>query len=384
MVSVDLGSGPVPPARLADAIQADLGSALAAHLASDGLDPAPLGTRGVGAADDPRCRRRLAFGPDAPLATVVVATCRRADQLPRCLDAVLASRYPHFEVLVVDNDPEDPSTRQVVESRYRDDRRVRYLREWVPGLSRARNLGYQFSRGEIVVFTDDDVRVDPDWLGALVAAMAEEPAAACVTGLVVAAELDTEAQCHFEDAIGLAKGMERRVFDLDDHADPTPVYPFAAGRFGTGAYLAVRKALLGDLWGFDVNLGVGSLACGGEDLDCFVDLLYQGHRIVYEPRALLWHYHHRTDAEYQSKLVLYGRGLGAYLTKQLVVGRGGRRELLRRLPAGVRFALRPGSRHDPRAKAGGGAAARRREVWGIASGPWAYARSRIHNAWLTA
>ncbi len=391
-LDVPLGEAPVPAAHVAEAVARRFAGAIADHLAADGLGPATVDAaalqRGLGErrapGDTPPCHHRLALGDPVAPATVVVATCRRAGQLPRTLDSILASDHPDFEVVVVDNGPDDPATRAAVLGRYGGDPRVRYLQEPVAGLSRARNLGYQFSRGEIVAFTDDDVVVDPQWLRALGAALAAHPRAACATGLVTAAELETPAQVLFEDYGGLAKGFSPQVFSLAPDGRGRRRFPESPGRFGTGGNLAVRKSSLPDLWGFDVHLGAGSRGAGGEDLDAFVDLLYAGHEIVYEPRAVVWHTHHRDSAVLADKLRQYGTGLGAFLAKQLLAGGGRRADLLRAVPDGLRFAVRRGSRHDPRARAGYPADLVRRELSGIARGPLAYVSCRLHDAWETA
>jgi glycosyltransferase involved in cell wall biosynthesis len=383
-VVVDL-DGTAGAADVRRSIDDHLGGELASHLAADGLESP------TAAADaDPLhpgvhpCLRPVVDPGHAPLVSVVVCSYIRCDQLAATLTSLLASDYPNFEVLVVDNCPSDPSVRQLIDATYGDDRRVRYIREWSRGLSRARNAGYLFSRGEIVAFTDDDVIVDRSWITALASTFVGDPEVSCVTGLVLGAQLDTPSQQYFEDFGGFAKGFSRRVFDLADHRPPSPLFPWAAGVFGTGANTALRKSALGDLWEFDPALGTGTIAAGGEDLDCFAQLILAGHRLVYEPRALLWHSHVRDDSELHSKLRSYGIGFSAYLTKQFVQGHGHRLSMLRAIPAGARYALRGDSRHDLPTQDRAHRSLLVAEVRGMLRGPWAYFRSRLHNSWLTA
>ena len=87
-------------------------------------------------------------------------------------------------------------------------RRARYVREARPGLDWARNRAIAEAAGEMIAFTDDDVEVDPGWIRALVAAFAARSRrVAAVTGLVVPAELDTEAQVLFERYRGFGRGF---------------------------------------------------------------------------------------------------------------------------------------------------------------------------------
>jgi glycosyltransferase involved in cell wall biosynthesis len=376
--------GDTSPDDVAELIESQLSGEIATHLREDGLDSlADLGRDGDGATL-PRCTPSSADPAAVPLVSVIVCTYTRCDQLAETLVSILASDYPNFEILVVDNCPSDPSVRELVETTYGDDRRVRYVREWRRGLSRARNAGYVFSRGEIVAFTDDDVVVDRSWISALVSAFIEDPVASCVTGLVLGAQLDTPAQLYFEDFGGFAKGFSRNIYDLKDHRPESPLFPWFTGVFGTGANIALRKSALGDLWEFDPALGTGTVTCGGEDLDCFAQLILEGHRLVYEPRALLWHTHVSNDDELHSKLHSYGIGYSAYLTKQFVQGGGHRLSMLKAIPAGVRYARRGDSRHDLPSQGKARRSLLVAELRGMALGPWRYFRSRVHNSWLTA
>src|SRR4029453_11177409 len=83
----------------------------------------------------------------------------------------------------------------------------------------------------------------------------------------------------------------RRSFDLALNRPPDALFPYAAGRFGSGANTAFRTGVLRALGGFAEDLGAGTPARGGEDLDAYLNVLRAGHRLVYQPRALVWHPH---------------------------------------------------------------------------------------------
>lgn len=97
--------------------------------------------------------------------SVVIATYNRAGDLRATLES-LAGLTPRraWEVVVVDNNSTD-ETREVVERRAASfPAPLRYVFEKAQGRSPALNAGIRVSRGDIVVTTDDDVRVDADWL----------------------------------------------------------------------------------------------------------------------------------------------------------------------------------------------------------------------------
>jgi len=131
-----------------------------------------------------------------PPITVVVCTRDRTATLARCLNSLRALSYQTFEVIVVDNAPAANDTAMLVERLSVEWPLLRYLREERPGLDWARNRGFAEARHEIVAYTDDDVRVDRNWLTGVASAFAD-PSVMLVTGLVAPAELETDAQVIF-------------------------------------------------------------------------------------------------------------------------------------------------------------------------------------------
>ena len=100
--------------------------------------------------------------------SVVIATYNRADDLRETLASLSALRPDgDWEVIVVDNNSTD-ATRGVVEDAMGPmgpfPAPLRYLMEAEQGRSPALNAGIRLAQGKIIVTTDDDVRVEPDWL----------------------------------------------------------------------------------------------------------------------------------------------------------------------------------------------------------------------------
>jgi glycosyltransferase involved in cell wall biosynthesis len=97
--------------------------------------------------------------------SVVIATYNRAADLRGTLDSLSALRPDgDWEVIVVDNNSTD-DTRAVVEAAARSfPAPLRYIFEAEQGRSPALNAGIRAAAGRIIATTDDDVRVEPDWL----------------------------------------------------------------------------------------------------------------------------------------------------------------------------------------------------------------------------
>ena len=76
-------------------------------------------------------------------------------------------------MVVVDNAPSTTRTAELVAELAATEPRLRYVREDRPGLARAHNAALPHVTTPLVAFTDDDVLVDPRWLGRLVDAFAD-------------------------------------------------------------------------------------------------------------------------------------------------------------------------------------------------------------------
>ena len=246
---------------------------------------------------------RPAPAPASPSVTFGVCTRDRPAGLDRLLDSLaplLVTEELKFEVLVVDNASVGDRTREVAVAHG-----ARYVREPRLGLDFARNRAAGEATGDWLVFFDDDVVVDPGWLAAFRAMLAEHPDASAVTGSVVPLALDTPAQVLFEQRGGFRTSFVRTRFQGTAPTDLA--YPACGAEFGTGANMAIRKDVLAALGGFDEALDTGPPLPGGGDLDMFVRVVRAGLVLVFEPSCLVFHEHRRDMAALYRQL---GRSWG--------------------------------------------------------------------------
>jgi glycosyltransferase involved in cell wall biosynthesis len=318
----------------------------------------------------PTGEERTASGPASnPRISVIVATCARPASVIRCVRSIFACDYDNFEVIVVENAPERSATARALSESFPGDLAPMYLEEPRVGLSHTRNTGLAWATGEIVAFTDDDVVVDPVWLGAIANAFA--PEVGCVTGLIMPLSLENENQLLFERFAAFGKGFVRREFSITDQPnEQNRLLPYAAGHLGSGANMAFRTSLARELGGLDPVLGIGTPTLGGEDIDILATVLLSGSKLVYDPAALIFHEHPRSYAGLHRRAFAYGVGLTAMLSKHLVVGP--RRQLVARIPAGMRYIFDPASRKNALRGPGYPPAYTMLEFLGMVVGPFAY------------
>lgn len=246
----------------------------------------------------------------APLPTVCVVICtrNRPEELARCLTSFSEQSLKPVEIIVVDNASDGDATRLAA-----DAAGVTYIREDRPGLDIARNAGAAAANSDIIAYTDDDVVLHTKWLEQLVSAF-DRPDIMAVTGLVLPAELDTDAQFHFETFWSFGQGYARRDF-LSSDCQGTKKAPFPAWKIGAGANMAFRRSVFETVGWFDERLDVGQAGCSG-DSEFWYRILTSGFTCRYDPSAVNFHYHRKTHQGLSSQIFHYMRGHSAALLVQ--------------------------------------------------------------------
>lgn len=118
---------------------------------------------------------------ERPLVSVVVPARNEAHNIERCLSSLAASRYPAFEVVVVDDRSEDDTRARALAVPRGAARRIAVV-EGTPlpdgwlGKPWACWQGAAEARGDVLLFTDADTRHEPELLARAVDGMVEERA----------------------------------------------------------------------------------------------------------------------------------------------------------------------------------------------------------------
>lgn len=215
--------------------------------------------------------------------SVVVCTYNRCDSLFAVLGNIAVQIMPEsvtWEVVVVDNNSTDKTREAVGQVARRWPGRFRYIFEERQGLSIARNRGISEARGTVIAFTDDDVKINPDWLHNLTSSL----------------------------HIGSWAGAGGRIIpvwpkslpgwmSVDDHRTMGVFVQFDAGpdpkelsRPPYGANMAFLRTAFEKYGGFRTDLGrSGNNLLSSEDTEYGDRLLAAGERLRYEPHAIVFH-----------------------------------------------------------------------------------------------
>ena len=217
-------------------------------------------------------------------ATVAICTWNRAKLLDQTLEQMRQLRIPdgvQWELLVVNNNCTDDT--DAVLQRHADHLPLRRLFESKQGHSNARNCAVAAARGELLVWTDDDVLVDTEWLSAYAEAARLWPAAAFFAGQV-------DPWFSREPPRWIRDHIEQLSFPYAIASRDPSVRPLGAGERPVGASMGFRTQILRS-YPFDPILGRrGAALIHGDDNE-LIDRLYRdGHCGVWVGTARLHHY----------------------------------------------------------------------------------------------
>ena len=222
-----------------------------------------------------------------PPASILIPTRRRRDYLAVALASAAPQAAEHgAELIVVEDDPADPETEQLAAQHG-----ARYVAHGeTRGLNAARNTAIALAQADLLCFLDDDAEAWPGWLGALLAAAAEQPEHDAFGGPI---------QAQLEGTNLHACGRE-----------PPPVTTLDLGpddrdaEFVWGANLTLRRRALERVGGFDPGLDLY-----GDEEDWQRRLNAAGGRIRYVAAAGVDHRRTGEDARIGGlSRAAYGRG----------------------------------------------------------------------------
>lgn len=247
--------------------------------------------------------------PTSLAVSVLVCTSGRGDSLVETVRSILIPESVCCELIVIDQS--DNARTEAALVPFREDTRLRYIHSPTKGKGVALNLGMQEARGDIVAITDDDCKVEPDWLDAHIAVYEKFPRVAVTYGNVIAVEYDP-----------LKGYIPAYLVPKETHCTTLKQKQRARG---IGANMAVRREVIQQIGGFDPELGPGGRFFACVDGDITVRCLLANWELYETPHSTVHHYGFRTWEQSRPLTHRAFIGIGAAYIKPL---RCGRREVI--------------------------------------------------------
>ena len=216
--------------------------------------------------------------------SLIIPTHNRSERLIAALESVIRQDLPaaDWECVVVSNNSTDDTVARFGDfaARY-PGLNLRLVTEDGPGVSYARNRGIAETSAPLLVFIDDDERINLGFLRAYADFFDAHPDAVVAGGRIIAEYVTGR-------PAWLSKYTEMPIANPMDFGDA--VRPFPAGRVPGGGNMAFRRSAALRYGGFDPSLGrVGRMLIGGEENDFFERLMRGGETCWYVPGAVMWH-----------------------------------------------------------------------------------------------
>ena len=187
-----------------------------------------------------------------PLVSIIICTRNRARFLRETIAAIGQVRMPlnlSCELIIVDNCSTD-DTAQMVNANPMPNMALRFLSEARPGKCFALNTGLAAAQGEIILFTDDDVRPPADWIEGMCRRLLSGEADAVAGGVRIAPALERAWM------LPLHRAWLASTEDLNPNSLTHMI----------GANMAFSRTVLACVPAFDTELGPGALGFEDETL----------------------------------------------------------------------------------------------------------------------
>jgi glycosyltransferase involved in cell wall biosynthesis len=216
--------------------------------------------------------------------TVILCTYNRCQSLSNALESVAATIFSdsvEWEVLVVDNNSKDQTREVVADFCRRYPGRFRYLFEERQGKSHALNAGVRASQGDILAFMDDDVTVEPRWLQNLTTPLDNSEWTGVGGRILPPSMFSAPSWLAMEGRYSLVGTLA--LFNLGNNGCELDRAPF-------GTNMAFHKKMFERYGGFRTDMGPSpGSEIRNEDTEFGRRLIAQGHRLWYEPSAVVYH-----------------------------------------------------------------------------------------------
>ncbi len=177
--------------------------------------------------------------------SIIISTCDRPEMLNRCVERLAHLEVPDgvdCELVLVNNSPTDYAA-EFKRFCGLANMRVQLLHEPRRGRSYAHNLAISAARGDILMFTDDDVMLPREWIRAMCAPIIAGAACAVVGGVKISPDLERPWMGNLHKALFVSTKNMGVAHDVEL----------------VGANMAVAKQALQNGPRFDVELGPGAL-----------------------------------------------------------------------------------------------------------------------------
>jgi len=223
--------------------------------------------------------------------SIIIPTQNRCDLLKQTIDSIAAQNFEpdEFEILVIDNCSTDETKSVTLECKNQHSKNnIQYIYEPIPGLLSGRHKGALEAQGDILIFVDDDIIANKNWLSSIFETF--QDSTVHLVGGKCLPNYETEPPYWIEYLwVNSKNGKTCGDFSLIDFGDEKK--EIDAG-FVWGLNYAIRKKTLFDIGGFNPDTVPKKLQQFQGDGESGLSKKIQkaGLKTIYQPKALVYHF----------------------------------------------------------------------------------------------
>jgi GT2 family glycosyltransferase len=217
-----------------------------------------------------------------PFVSIILCTIGRPTQTKACIASIQKNIYKNFEIILVRQGlcPIRPTQNIII---------VDCLPK---GLGYARNTGIRHSKGELLVFTDDDCVVSEDWLLQIIKRVRKTRNAAAYFGRVLPYQVNMH---QYQICPSMVEYNSLRIYTK-------PINPPLVG---SGNNMIIKRQTIVTCGFFKDWLGPGSVGKNADDTEMILRLLSVGEHIVFDPSIVVYHNRWISVKEYRIQFLEY-------------------------------------------------------------------------------
>lgn len=244
----------------------------------------------------------------SPPVSVIVVNHNGREFIDDCLNSLLGNNYPDFEVIFVDNGSTDGSL-EYVKDNFKNDSRLRFVENaGSVGPAVGRNRGAKIAKGDYLVFLDNDIRADNNFISGLIRVLVNDNSIGAAQAKLLRMDSDNLYDCAGDNIGPLGFLIERARGARD-----TGQFDFITDILSAkSAASIIRRDLFEKIGGFDEDYYMYL-----EETDLSWRVWLAGFRVVFIPGAVVFHAYNTPKKDfrrYYSKYIVRYFGCRNYIS----------------------------------------------------------------------
>ncbi|MDP1666461.1 MAG: glycosyltransferase [Methylobacter sp.] len=235
-------------------------------------------------------RAQYAIPKSAPLVSLIIPTRNGLSLIKQCIESLFAkTTYKNFEILIVDNNSDDPETLDYFAS-FADNEKIRVLRDERPfNYSALNNAAVQQARGEYLGLINNDIEViSPEWLDEMIGLAIQFGVGAVGARLWYPNDTLQHGGCI--TGVGGVAGHSHKHLPRGQFGYFARAQLIQTVSVVTAACLVIKKSIYEEVRGLDET----NLKVAFNDVDFCLRVREAGYRNIWTPYAELYHHESAT------------------------------------------------------------------------------------------